>query len=214
MQARGCNMSGEDALKGSAARLWKLVEERMDESSDTAAIDRRIWDLFGQEWAVMFTDLVGFSRQVARFGIIHFLQVILEQKRLLLPIIQRHDGILIKLEADSLLVLFRQASTAVTCAVAMQRACQAQSARRVAEDQVILCVGIGHGPVLKIGDDDVYGHEVNAASKLGEDTAEGNEILVTASARAAAGDPAGVAWEEIRTDFPGAETCYRVLYSP
>jgi adenylate cyclase len=212
MQRGGSIMSSEHALKGSAVRLWKLIEERSLAGADTDAIDRRIWDLFGQEWAVVFTDLVGFSRQVARFGIIHFLQIILEQKRLLLPIIEQHDGVLIKLEADSLLVLFRQASAAVACAVAMQRACQALNERRVPEEQVILCCGIGHGRLLKIGDEDVYGHEVNAASKLGEDTAKGNEILVTASARAAAGDLAGVTWEEIRAEFPGAEICYRALY--
>jgi len=207
-------MSSEDALKGSAARLWNLVDERTRAGSDTDAIDRRIWDLFGQEWAVVFTDLVGFSRQVARFGIIHFLQIILEQKRLLLPIIERHDGVLIKLEADSLLVLFRQAQAAVTCAVAMQRACQALNARRIPEEQVILCVGIGHGELLKIGDDDVYGQEVNAASKLGEDTAKGDEILVTAAARAAAGEVPEVSWEEVRAEFPGAEICYRAVYEP
>ena len=44
----------------------------------------------------MFTDLSGFSRQVAAFGIIHFLQVIFEKKRLLLPIVAAHDGILIR----------------------------------------------------------------------------------------------------------------------
>ena len=205
-------MSSEDALKGSAARLWSLIEERGLAGADTEDIDRRIWDLFGQEWAVLFTDLVGFSRQVARFGIIHFLQIILEQKRLLLPIVERHDGILIKLEADSLLVLFRHAGTAVACAVAMQRACQALNERRVPEEKVILCVGVGHGRVLKIGDDDVYGQEVNAASKLGEDTAKGEEILVTAAARAAAGEVPGVRWEQVRADVPGTEICYRVLY--
>ena len=39
--------------------------------ADLARIDQRIWDLFGEEWAVMFTDLAGFSRQVEAFGIIH-----------------------------------------------------------------------------------------------------------------------------------------------
>jgi len=212
MQRSGPIMSSEDALKGSAARLWKLIEERSLAGVDTDAIDRRIWDLFGQDWAVVFTDLVGFSRQVARFGIIHFLQIILEQKRLLLPIIEQHDGILVKLEADSLLILFRQAGAAVACAVAMQHACQALNQRRVPEEQVILCCGIGHGRVLKIGDDDVYGQEVNAASKLGEDAAKGNEVLVTAAARAAAGELPGITWEEVRADFPGSEVCYRALY--
>src|SRR6478672_11436124 len=111
-------------LKGSAARLWALVAERTQPGADKARIDERIWDLFGEEWAVMFTDLSGFSRQVAAFGIIHFLQVILEQKRVLLPVVAAHDGILIKTEADSFLILFKRAKRALECAVAMQRACQ------------------------------------------------------------------------------------------
>src|SRR5882672_6599097 len=123
-----------DNLKSSATRLWKLVEERTRHGADTAAIDRRIWDLFGDEWAIMFTDLAGFSRQVAQFGIIHFLQIIFEQERLLLPIVERHDGILIKIEADSFMILFKTPALAVRCAVAMQHVCRNVNARRAPEE--------------------------------------------------------------------------------
>ena len=54
-------------------RLQKLIEERLHPGADTDRIDARIWDLFGEEWCIMSTDLAGFSRGVARFGIIHFL---------------------------------------------------------------------------------------------------------------------------------------------
>src|SRR3954469_5932568 len=123
-------------LKGSESRLWALVEARTQPGADTAKIDQRIWDLFGEDWAVMFTDLSGFSRQVAAFGIIHFLQVILEKKRLLLPIIGEHDGVLIKVEADSFLVIFKRPQAALECAVAMQHACQKLNHRRLPEEQV------------------------------------------------------------------------------
>ena len=82
-------------------RLWRLIEERTKSGSDTEAIDERIWDLFGEEWTIMFTDLAGFSRHVASFGIIHFLQVIYEHKKLLMPIVEDRCGILVKAEADS-----------------------------------------------------------------------------------------------------------------
>jgi len=206
-------MASDEVLKSSSTRLWKLIEERTRADADTASIDQRIWDLFGEEWSIMFTDLAGFSRQVARFGIIHFLQVIFEKKRLLLPIIESHDGVLIKIEADSFLVLFKKPDVAIACGVAMQRACHAANSRRNAEDHIILCLGIGHGRMLKIGDDDVFGHEVNLASKLGEDTAQGNEILVTPSARAAAGEVPGVGWEEVRADYAGEATCWRATYT-
>ena len=203
----------EATLKGSSARLWKLVEERAQAGADVAAIDQRIWDLFGEEWSVMFTDLAGFSRQVAQFGIIHFLQIILEQKRLLLPIIEQHDGILIKIEADSLLVLFKKPAQAVACAIAMQRTCQQVNARRAPEEHVILCCGLGYGKILKIGDDDVFGHEVNIASKLGEDIAKGHEILVTRACRDAIGDIKGVTWDELRTEHAGEDVCWRAVYA-
>jgi class 3 adenylate cyclase len=205
-------MGSEASLKGSSARLWKLVEERTRSGADVAAIDQRIWDLFGEEWAVMFTDLSGFSRQVAKFGIVHFLQIILEQKTLLLPVIEKHDGILIKIEADSLLVLFKKPAQAVACAIAMQKTCQAVSARRAPEEQLILCVGLGFGKILKIGDDDVFGHEVNISSKLGEDIAKGHEILVTRAVRDAVGELVGVTWEELRTEAAGEDICWRVGY--
>jgi len=202
---------GED-LKGSAARLWKLVAERAEPGADTPSIDRRIWDLFGEDWAIMFTDLAGFSRQVAAFGILHFLQIIWEQQRVLLPIVGDHDGILVKIEADSFLILFRRPERALTCAVAMQRAAQAESSKKRPEERVLLCIGIGYGRILRIGDTDVFGAEVNAASKLGEDRAKQDEILVTGAVRAAAGDVPGVSFEQIDVDVPGADTCFRVQY--
>lgn len=200
-------------LKGSETRLWKLIEERCAPGADVKRIDERIWDLFGEEWAILFTDLSGFSRQVAAFGIIHFLQVIFEQKKLLLPIAAAHDGILVKVEADSLMVIFKHAARAIRCAVEMQHASQQYNARRAPEEQVLLCAGIGFGRILRIGDTDVYGQEVNAASKLGEDTAKSNEILVTTSARAKAADLAGIRYEPLEVAVPGSQENYRVIYA-
>lgn len=203
-------------LVGSSAsedRIEKLIAERLLPGADKAAIDQRIWDLFGETWAVMFTDLAGFSRGVASFGIIHFLQVIFESERLLIPCIDRHDGILLKTEGDSLLVIFRNPGKALDCALAMQRTLDDYNADRAAAEQVLLCVGLGYGPVLRIGDRDVFGNEVNAASKLGEDTAQAGEILVTDSLRHALIDgQADQRFELIDAVPPGASAAYRFKY--
>lgn len=201
----------EHVLKSSSARLWRLIEQRTHSEADVGTIDKRIWDLFGGEWAVMFTDLAGFSRKVAKFGIIHFLQVVFEQKRLLLPLVEHHDGILIKTEADSFLIVFKQPRSALMCAIAMQRACRNHNARRNPEEHVALCVGIGYGRILKIGDEDVFGHEVNLASRLGEDTAKADEILLTHAACTAIGDVPGVRWEEREGDFAGESSCWLAM---
>jgi adenylate cyclase len=201
-----------EGLKVSDARLWRLIEARTQAGADVQEIDRRIWDLFGEDWAVMFTDLSGFSRQVDQFGILHFLQIIHEHKKLLLPIVENHDGLLMKQEGDSFLILFRRPQRAIACAVQMQRACARYNERRKPEEQIVLCVGVGYGHVLRIGDTDVWGKEVNAASKLGEDTAKGGEILATEAVREAlakSGDPS--AFEAAGSGFLPNETVYRLL---
>lgn len=200
------------AESASEDRLQKLIEERLQPGADKKRIDERIWDLFGEEWCVMFTDLAGFSRGVARFGIIHFLQTIYESERLLIPIIEEHDGILLKVEGDSFLVIFRNVHKALTASIEMQRRLEAHNLQRTPEEQVLLCVGLGFGSVLRIGDSDVFGSEVNAASKLGEDIAKASEILVTNAVREASEDAEGLTFEEIAEVPAGAEKAYRVVY--
>lgn len=199
-------------LGASEDRIEKLIAERLKAGADKAAIDARIWDLFGETWAVMFTDLSGFSRGVASFGIVHFLQIIYESERLLVPCIDCHDGILLKTEGDSLLVIFRKAAKAVECALDMQRILAGYNAGRSEDEKVLLCVGLGYGEVLRIGDRDVYGSEVNAASKLGEDTAQAGDILVTDSLQRALESGGGYRFERLDTVPPGARAAYRLLY--
>ncbi len=197
-------------LSASADRLEKLIGERLAPNADKAAIDARIWALFGEEWAVMFTDLAGFSRNAAAFGIIHFLQVIQESQRLVVPCVESHDGILLKTEGDSLLVIFRRTANAVECAMQMQRVCQDYSRSKDPEEQINLCIGLGFGQVLRIGDHDVYGAEVNAAAKLGEDIAGAHQIFVTESVRNEV--QGAYSFEPISEIPPGAKSAFRLLY--
>jgi class 3 adenylate cyclase len=207
------SLSTDEDLKGSAVRLWHLIEERLKPGADREKVDRRIWDLFGEKWAVMFTDLAGFSRQVAAFGIIHFLQIIHEQKRLLLPVVADNDGILIKVEADSFLILFKDPKKAVRAAIAMQRASIGYNRERAPEDRVPLCVGLGYGEMLRIGDSDVFGREVNSASKLGEDRATAGEILITDAVREAIAGMPGVGFERYEgPEVAGSEVNWRLRY--
>src|SRR6202171_6439394 len=170
-------------------RLEKLIAERLEPAANRDEIDRRIWDLFGEEWCVLSTDLAGFSRRVAEFGIIHFLQTIHESKRILVPVIESHDGILLKVEGDSFLVIYRNVQKALRAAVEMQRTAQRYNDSRRPEEDVLLCI--------RIGDADVFGAEVNAAAKLGEDIARPQEILVTGAVKEAAADTA-VTFESIK----------------
>lgn len=195
-------------------RLEKLIQERLRPRADKKAIDKRIWDLFGEEWCVMFSDLSGFSRNVEKFGIIHFLQTIHESERLLIPIIDDHDGILLKTEGDSLLVIFRDVDRAIAASVKMQAILRIYNRKKLPEEKVLLCIGLGYGKILRIGDNDAFGAEVNAASKLGEDTAAATEILVTQSVKEKVVRMKGISFEPISEVPPGAKKAYRLLFLP
>jgi len=207
-------MSTRKAIFSSASedRLEKLIEDRLKPGANKELIDERIWDLFGETWCVMFTDLSGFSRGVAKFGIIHFLQTIHESERLLIPVIEEHDGILLKVEGDSFLVIFRNVRKAIQCSIIMQRTLKEYNRDRSVEEQVLLCVGLGYGKVLRIGDSDVFGAEVNAASKLGEDRAAAWEILVTGSVYDNANDIKTITFEKMPDPPAGSESAYRIRY--
>lgn len=199
-------------ISASEDRLDTLIRQRLAPGANKEQVDQRIWDLFGEEWCVMFTDLSGFSRGVAKFGIIHFLQTIHVAERVYIPIIEEHDGILLKVEGDSYLVIFRNVVKALQCSVAMQRASKEYNKNHIPEEQLLVCIGLGYGRVLRIGDTDVFGAEVNAASKLGEDTAEAYEILITKATHDAAGALADMSFEEIADAPPGSNGAFRVIY--
>jgi len=192
-------------------RLQQLINERLQSGADLDSIDRRIWDLFGEEWCVMATDLSGFSRGVAKFGIIHFLQTIYEAERILVPVVERHDGILLKVEGDSFLVIFRNVQKAMSAAIEMQRTTRSYNEGKEPEDHVLLGVGLGFGRVLRIADTEVFGVEVNSACILGETYAGAYDILVTKAVRDRA--DAAVALEEFPHVPPGAEQAFKLVYA-
>jgi len=77
---------------------------------------------------------------------------------------------------------------------------------------VLLCVGMGYGDMLLVGDEDVFGAEVNAASKLGEDTAKAGEILVTENFRKHLEKVEGLEFNKLEEIPPGAEAAYKISY--
>ncbi len=167
------------AYGASEERLSRLIEMRLMDGADKKDIDERIWDLFGEKWCVVFTDLSGFSKKTAKFGIIHFIQTIFESERLLTPIIESHDGILLKQDGDSMMIIYRNLEKGIDSCVNMMKVLKEYNETKPEEEDILLCVGIGYGDILRIGDSDAFGKELNFAAKLGEDIAKSQEILVT-----------------------------------
>ena len=67
--------------------------------------------------------------------------------------------------------------------------------------------------MLHIGDENVFGAEVNAASKLGEDTARASEILATENLVQHCKEITNIVFEEIKEIPPGATKAYKLIKS-
>jgi adenylate cyclase len=171
------------------ARLNQLLSERNQHPERAAEIDEEVRQAFERRVAILALDMSGFSRLTARYGIIHFLAMIHQMEQGACPAITGNGGQVIKQEADNLFAIFAQPIRALEAALDIFRAFEAMNAVVPEEREIHGSIGIGYGASLVIGDEDLFGDEMNQACKLGEDLAARKEILLTPAAHDAL--PAG-----------------------
>lgn len=164
------------------AELNKLLQERNEYPDRAQEIDAQIHGTFGETCAVMVMDMSGFSRLTIKHGIIHFLAMIHRMNQIALPAVDEHDGATIKFEADNAFAIFPDVEQAVDACTDIIKRLEAANTMLPDELDMHSKFGIGYGQVLIVQDEDLYGAEVNLASKLGEDLAARSEILLTDSA--------------------------------
>ena len=163
-------------------RLYKFLRERNEQPERCAEIDACIREVFAQTVAVLVMDMSGFSRQTIRHGIIHFLAKIQRMHSIAIPLVEARGGVIVKLEADNIYAVFGAVADAVEAAVDIQKGMDAANTLLPDELDMHGEYGIGFGETLVIENEDIFGSEVNLASKLGEDLADRGEVLLTESA--------------------------------
>jgi len=170
-------------MSDDAAVLARLLDARNEHPESLAEIDAEIWRRFGRTRAVLVLDMCGFSRLTMRYGITHFLAMIRRLQTIVRPVIAAGGGHVIKTEADNVFATFDDVPQALATARAIQRSLDAANTFLPEDWDLHAAIGIGYGPLLVIGDDDLFGSEMNIASKLGEDVAARGEILLSSAAR-------------------------------
>jgi len=129
--------------------------------------------------AIMFTDMVGFTalgqedEQLA-------LRLLDEQRRILRPIIAKHNGREVKTIGDAFLIEFTSSLEAVNCAGEIQGAVAGANPAE-SKGKISLRIGIHLGDVIHRGDD-IAGDAVNVASRI-EPLAPPGGICVSAHVR-------------------------------
>jgi len=161
-----------------------LARRRRAGAARRRELDAKVLAALTRREAVVYTDTADFTVRVVRDGILHFLMVMDRVVRVARPILKRHGGQIVKVEADSLLIRLPDVSKACQAVVALERAIGRANAERPPDERVRFSYGIGYGDLVDLGSD-LFGLEVNLASKLGEDLARPGEILLTPAAATA-----------------------------
>ncbi len=166
-------------------RLAAVLRRRAGAAkTERAAFDATAGLVLLRRRAVVFTDTDDFTRLVARYGILHFLMLFDRTVSAAAPAIEKHGGEIVKVEGDSLLLRFDDPADACRAVLAMEKALARLRRGAAPGEALAFSYGIGCGDVLDL-EEDVFGLEVNLASKLGEDMAERGEVLLTPAAAAA-----------------------------
>jgi len=194
------------------ARLENYLRARGTAPEGNIQIEREMYERYQDDCAVLVLDSSGFTRITKSHGIIHFLSLVVAMRDIVRPIFERHEAISHWPHCDNMFGVFPSAKLAVQSAVAIQRAVAAENGRRPEESRLLVCIAVGKGRLLRIGSEDIYGDEMNVASKLGEDVAESGEILLSEAAHAEI-EPqvAGLRAETAATRVSGVDISYYKL---
>ena len=120
--------------------------------------------------AIMFTDIVGYTQLTSKDEEKAF-QLIKKKRELLLPLLEKHSGKLIKEIGDGTLTRYYDTKDAINCANNFQSK---------TDSELRVRAGIHSGEVI-IENNDVFGEVVNIASRL-ESIAQPKSVLVSKEA--------------------------------
>lgn len=137
-------------------------------------------DKYRCQRAILSLDMTGFTDTSMRYGELQSLLRILDAQKVCAPVLQEFDAGLIRFFADDIVALFDDPSVALDASFEIHRRIRLFNESGLATDNATeCCIGIGYGEVLAIGPNLSQGNEMVQASKLGEDIARANEILLT-----------------------------------
>jgi len=129
--------------------------------------------------AILAADVVGYSRLMEQDEAGTLAALKARRNEVLVPVVAQHNGRIVKVMGDGVLVEFGSAVDAVQCAVELQKGFT-KANQGVPEDQrIVLRIGINLGDVIVEGSD-LYGDGVNVAARL-EGLAEPGGIYISGS---------------------------------
>ena len=128
----------------------------------------------------MLTDIKGFTDKTSRRSRAQIKDLLARHNELVLPVIGRFHGTIIKTIGDAFLVTFESSTDAVLCGISIQDELAAFNKGRAQDDRIDIRIAINAGEVSISESGDIFGDAVNITSRI-EGIAEAGEVFFTES---------------------------------
>ena len=144
--------------------------------------------------AILAADVVGYSRLMAANEVGTLAGLKAHRKELVDGKIAEHQGRIVKLTGDGMLVEFPSVVNAVACAAEIQRKMRERNADVPDDRRIEFRIGVNLGDII-VEENDIYGEGVNVAARI-ESVAKPGGIAVSGSVRDNVGSRLDLAFED------------------
>lgn len=145
--------------------------------------------------AILSADVVGYGCLMGADEEGTLARLAAHRRELIDPEFASHNGRIVKLMGDGVLVEFASVVDAVRCAAEIQRGMAARNESEAEDQRIILRIGINLGNIIVEGDD-IHGDGVNVAARMEQLAAPGG-IIISGTAFDHARNKADVGFEDI-----------------
>jgi len=170
---------GEKKVILSDSRLDDVLERRKKAMEELEKYDQIIQATHTQNLTIMFTDVKGYTAFSSKASLSEVMGMLKEHDDLLIPIIEKHSGKLLKKIGDAFLVIFEKENDSLLAAIEIQRKLKEHNTEVPEDRRLGIRIAINSGPVVR-RENDVFGETVNLASRL-EGVADAEEIVISES---------------------------------
>jgi hypothetical protein len=163
----------------------------------------------------MITDVKGFTERTSSTSRDEMRKFLDSHEALLLPLVAKFQGTLIKGAGDSFMVTFDSPTNAVLCAIMMQEKLREHNEGVPETERINIRIAINAGEV-ELREGDIFGDAVNIAARI-EGITDANEIYFTESVYLAMNKsevPSSEVGERRLKGIPEAIKVYRVIQDP
>lgn len=156
-----------------AAEVTALAEFRQHFGSEVLAPGM---ELDVRQLTILFTDLKGSTQMYAQRGDAPSFALVREHFSQLTGLMEQHDGSVVKTIGDAVMAVFPTPSDAIQSALAIQSL----------PGPLVIKIGLHSGPALAVGANgtlDYFGHTVNVAARIQQESQGGDIVLADALAQ-------------------------------